>query len=495
MHLIDLLTGAADAAPTSVAVVYRGMRLTYGDLVDAVERAAAALVGRGVAPGDRVPVMAGNHPGFVVGLLGTLRAGATAIPVDPQFRRRELEQTLAGTAPAALVSDEERVAICRELAQLSPTVIVVDEAGRLNGDAQPSGPLPALPDGDSPAIGQHSTGTTGRPKHVERSHRQLLAEVDAIHDRLGTTERDVFLGCIPLFHAHGLCNTLLATLRCRGRLVLTGGFYARSILNLIEAESVTLWPTVPFMVRILTEMPGPVTRELPSLRLAVSAGAPLDPAVARRFGDRYGLVVRQLYGCTEMGAITVNEDGAIPETLDSVGTPIAGTEVRIVGPGGETLPAGTVGQVALRGAGLAAGYADADEVAHRAFRDGEFFPGDLGELDADGRLRLRGRTRLFINVGGQKVDPEEVEQVLRGHPDVADVAVVRSPHDYYGEVVRAVLVLREGARPDINTLRRFCREALSDYKVPKELLFRDAIPRSATGKILRKYLEDEDLGG
>ncbi len=495
MHLIDLLTRAASASPDAVAVVYRGMRSTYGELLQTVEHAAATLVGRGVRPGDRVPVVAGNHPGFVVGLFGALRAGATAIPVDPQFRLRELERTLADTAPRALVADEERLEICSQLQTLSTQVVVVDEAGRLNGGAAPRGPLPDLPGEDAPAIGQHSTGTTGRPKRVERTHRQIRSEVDAIHARLGTGEDDVFLGCIPLFHAHGLCNALLAPLRCRGRLVLTGGFYARSILNLVEAEAVTLWPTVPFMVRILTEMPGPATRPLPSLRLVFSAGAPLDPRVALRFGERYGAVVRQLYGCTEMGAVTVNDAGPAPDTLDSVGTPLQGASVRIVGPDGASLPPGTVGQVAIRGVGLADGYADADDTARAAFRGGEFLPGDLGELDTDGRLRLRGRTRLFINVGGKKVDPEEVEEVLRDHPDVADVAVVRAPHDYYGEIVRAVLVPREGTRPDPNDLRRHCRAALSDYKVPKELLFRDAIPRSATGKILRKYLEDEDLGG
>ncbi len=495
--LTDLLLRASEASPDAEALVYRSVRLSYRELRDAAEACARVLVGAGVRPGDPVALVAGNHPGFAVGLLASLRAGAIAVPINPQFRRRELEMLLADTSVAVVLADGERLELCREAAAVVPDapLLTLGESGLLEGDLPGEGELPELTDADAPAICQYSTGTTGRPKRVVRTHRQFVEEIDALHQRLQTRPEDVYLGSIPLFHSHGLCNCLWAAIRCGGRLVLTGGFYARAILNLIESEGVTIWPTVPFMVRILTEMPGPAERPLESLRLVFSAGAPLDADVAQRFGQRYGIQVRQLYGCTEMGAICINDDGPLPETLDSVGTPLPGNEFIVVGDGDRPLPRGDAGAVAIRGPGLASGYDWADGKAKANFRDGRFFPGDLGRIDDEGRLRLAGRTQLFINVGGSKVDPEEVERVLAGHGDVADVAVVRAPHPYYGEIVKAVIVPREGVQPDENDLRRHCRDALADYKVPKTLVMRDRIPRSATGKVLRKYLEDEELEG
>ena len=496
MNLPAILIDSAVATPSAEALIYRNTRLTYADLAWAVDRCAATLAARGVRPGDIVAVVAGNHPGFAVGLLGAIRAGAVAAPFNPQFRRRELEMLLSTTAPSAVIVDDERHAVCEEAAEIlprSPVLVVVDEVGELVDPAY--GPLSHVPAAEDPAICQFSTGTTGRPKQVIRTHAQVCAEVEAIQDRLATSADDVILGSVPLFHAHGLCNCLLAAIRCRGKLILTGGFYARSILNLIESEGVTIWPTVPFMVRILTEMPGPGERPLPSLRIVFSAGAPLDQDVARRFGDRYGIVVRQLYGCTEMGAVAINDDGPLPDTLDSVGRPLGDATIRIFGEDGQPLPTGSHGQVAMSGSSLADGYTSADDKAMDSFRDGAFFPGDLGELDDEGRLHLRGRTQLFINVGGNKVDPEEVEKVLATHPAVADVAVVRAPHHYYGEVVRAVIVAEEDAEFDENDLRRHCRISLADFKVPKEVVLRDRIPRSPLGKLLRKYLEDGDLEG
>ena len=495
--LTDLLAQAASEAPDAEALIYRSVRMTYSQLQAASVRCARALVAAGVAPGQTVAVVSGNHPGFAVGLLAALRAGALAVPINPQFRRRELEMLLADTGVVAVVADPERLELAREAAGVVPdaSLWTVDEAGELSDGAGADGSLPILEDSSAPAICQYSTGTTGRPKRVVRTHRQFLDEVEGLHERLATHDGDVFLGSIPLFHSHGLCNCLWAAIRCRGRLVLTGGFYARAILNLIESESVSIWPTVPFMVRILTEMPGPRRRPLDSLRLVFSAGAPLDPDVAVRFGERYGIGVRQLYGCTEMGAICINDDGPLPESLSSVGRALPGNEFVVMDDKDRPLRAGANGAVAVSGPGLASGYDWADDKALTNFRDGRFFPGDLGCIDEDGRLRLAGRTQLFINVGGSKVDPEEVERVLSSHADVADVAVVRSPHPYYGEIVKAVLVPRDGLTIDENELRRHCRESLADYKVPKTLVVRDSIPRSATGKVLRKYLEDEELEG
>ena len=255
-------------------------------------------------------------------------------------------------------------------------------------------------------------------------------------------------------------------------------------LDLIERERATIFPGVPFNFRLMAE--APAAADLSSLRLCFSAGTALPRASFEAFGERFGVLVRQLYGSTETGMITANMSDDPVSSFESVGTPVEGVLVEIVDDGA-VLPPGEVGEVAVTSPAASSGYAGADEVSREAFRAGRYLTGDLGHLDEDGLLYLEGRKKLLIEVGGYKIDPIEVQDVIGAHPSVSEVIVVGVRGEAEGEeTVKAVVVPSENC--DESELISFCRERLANFKVPRTVEFRDEIPMSPLGKILRKYM-------
>jgi long-chain acyl-CoA synthetase len=260
----------------------------------------------------------------------------------------------------------------------------------------------------------------------------------------------------------------------------------RRALELLEQHAATIFPGVPFNFRLLAELDA--RTDLSALRLCYSAGTALPESAFGGFLDRYGIPVRQLYGCTEAGVMTINVDPDPVATAASVGTPAHGVTVKVVDDEDTPLPAGEVGEVAVASPALTRGYADMDDLNREVFRDGSYFTGDLGRLDDEGRLFITGRKKLLIEVAGHKVDPIEVEDVLVAHPKVREAVVVGVKGRVEGEeVVRAAIVPRDDdCEP--RELIEFCRQRLANFKVPQVVEFREEIPKSPLGKILRKYL-------
>jgi len=283
---------------------------------------------------------------------------------------------------------------------------------------------------------------------------------------------------------------MLATTRTGATLVLLedpNPFLLRRqrAMELIESEGVTIYPGVPFNFRLMAEAPG--SADLSSIRLAFSAGTALPRPFFDGFLDKFGVPVRQLYGCTEAGTLTANLDDDPVATFESVGRPVQGAQVLIEDEEGELVAPDTVGEIAVKSPGLTNGYADEEELNRQAFRDGFFLSGDLGKLDAEGRLTITGRKKLLIEVGGYKVDPIEVEDVVVAHPGVAEAVVVGVETKVQGEeLVKAVVV--PSAEMEEGDLIGFCQQRLANYKVPQVVEFREEIPKSPLGKILRKYL-------
>jgi long-chain acyl-CoA synthetase len=256
-------------------------------------------------------------------------------------------------------------------------------------------------------------------------------------------------------------------------------------LELLERHEVTIFPGVPFNFRLLAEVEDPP--ELPSLRLCFSAGTGLPRQAFLGFRERYGIAVRQLYGSTETGVMTINMDPDPVATSASVGTPAAGVQVMAVDEDGRPLPQGQEGEIAVSGPAITRGYADMEELTRETFRNGYYFTGDLGRVDAEGRVFITGRKKLFIEVAGHKVDPVEVEDVLVAHPKVREAVVVGVKGRVEGEeIVKAAVVSTDGCEQ--RELIAFCHERLANFKVPQIVEFREEIPKSPLGKILRKYL-------
>jgi long-chain acyl-CoA synthetase len=344
---------------------------------------------------------------------------------------------------------------------------------------------------EEPLVYMFSSGSTGRPKRVARTHGQLRGEAE-YYDWMGIKPEDKIFCTIPLFHTYGMGCCMVAATRTGATLVLLedpNPFLLRRqrAMELIETEGVTIYPGVPFNFRLMAE--APASADLSSIRLAFSAGTALPRPFFDGFLEKFGVPVRQLYGCTEAGTLTANLDDDPVASFESVGKPVDGVQVLVEDEEGELVPPGTVGEIAVKSPGLTSGYSDMEELNRQAFRDGFFLSGDLGQLDEDGRLTITGRKKLLIEVGGYKIDPIEVEDVVIAHPKVAEAVVVGVGTKVPGEEqVKAVVVPSDAL--DEKDLIGFCQQRLANFKVPQIVEFREEIPKSPLGKILRKYLID-----
>ncbi|MCC6765343.1 MAG: acyl--CoA ligase [Deltaproteobacteria bacterium] len=465
--VLSLLDTAVARGGSRRAVADERETLDYAGLAERVAAAADVLGAAGLGAGDCVAIALPTSVAFVETFLGVLAAGATAFPVPPSARPDELRRLFGATRVDALVgrpNDERAVA---------PIRLAIDARGMrvAAASASPAPPPRAAPPRPTdPALVAATSGTLARPHRVARTHANLWWEAENFHAATRLGADDVVLGVVPLSHAHGLGNALLAALRAGASLVLRPRFLRRQVLELLAHERVTVFPAVPFMLRMLAATDRRRRFDLTALRLCLSAGAPLPCDVFTTFRERFGVGIRQLYGLTEAGSVTC--DLARDAEIDpaTVGRPLGNVVVTIEDERGRPLGGSASGEIVVRSPAVAGG----PETPLRTR--------DLGRLDAAGRLVVSGRTSAFINTAGNKVDPAEVEAALRAHPAVTDVAVFGLAAAHDEQVVAAVVVLAAEATAD--QLRAHCRELLAAHKVPRVVTFRDALPRSPLGKVL-----------
>jgi long-chain acyl-CoA synthetase len=466
-------------------------RIGWAEVRDRVDRLAEGLASTGLGQGDPVALVLPNVPDFALAFFAVARLGGVVVPLNPQFKEAELEFHFREAGVRAVVTDERTLDTCRGIvSRWDDKVQIVSAVDPLinahTGGAADAASL------DADAVFQYSSGSVGRPKRVPRTHRQLQVEADSVVATAGIGPDDVIFCTIPLFHSYGMGCCLLAAVRAGATLVLAQDahpFILRrdQLLAEMERERATVFPAVPFTFRLFAEAPG--SADLSALRLCISAANALPRSTFDAFERKFGIPIRQMYGCTEAGALTLNLDDDPRVTATSVGHPLQGVEIAIIDDAGEELEVGRNGEVVIRSAAMTRGYAGMNELNRRVFRDVGFLSGDRGRLDAEGRLFITGRKKLLIDVKGDKVDPIEVEDVLAVHPKVGEVVVVGVASDVEGEeLIKAVVVARRECHE--RELIRYCRERLADYKVPQLVEFREDIPRSTGGKVLRKYLVD-----
>ncbi|HYJ00204.1 MAG TPA: AMP-binding protein [Thermoleophilaceae bacterium] len=495
--LMEKLYAQAEARPEQLALVYAEQRISYGELVERIERLAAGLAERGVAAGDSVGLVLRDDPWMVTCFHAVTALGASVVPVNPAFKQEELEFCFRSAGVGTMIADERSAGVCERIAAGfdRPVEVITSSSGHgqsvtlesLAEGATPQRLAPREP--DEVYVYQFSSGSTGRPKRVPRTQAQCAAEAELWAD-LDLTPDDKVFCAIPLFHTYGMGACLFATAQSGATLVMLeepNPFLLKRhrALELLERERITVFPGVPLNFRLLAD--APAEADLSAIRLCTSAGTALPRETFEHFGERFGVLVRQLYGTTETGIMSMNLSDDPIGSFESVGTPLGDVRFEILDEDGASLAVGETGEIAVASPAMTSGYADLPEVNREAFRDGRFMTGDLGSLDGDGMLRIEGRKKLLIEVGGYKVDPIEVEDVIAGHDKVEEVVVVGVPGAKPGEeTVKAVLVL--GEECERRELVEYCRERLANYKVPRELEFRDEIPKSPLGKVLRKYL-------
>jgi long-chain acyl-CoA synthetase len=483
------LVEAKNMYPTRPAVRLDDLVLTYDALDERSARVAGLLAARGVEPGDRVGLMLPNLPQFAMLYYGVLRVGAVVVPMNPLLKAREVEFYLGDSGAKAIFAWD---AVAREAAKGAEAAgadfvpVAPAEFDRLLGDHAPEPAVAGRADDDTAVI-LYTSGTTGKPKGAELTHANLLRNAAVAATTLFHLEpEDVVMGCLPLFHSFGQTCGLNAAVGSGACLTLLPRFDPGKALEVIQRDRVTIFEGVPTMYVALLNHPRRGDYDVSSLRLCVSGGAALPVEVLRGFEDAFGCIILEGYGLSETSPVASFNHPDRQRKPGSIGTPIQGVEMRLVGPGGEDVPAGEVGEIAIRGHNLMKGYWRREQATSEAVPDGWLRTGDLARQDEDGYFFIVDRKKDLIIRGGYNVYPREVEEVLYEHPAVAEAAVVGVAHPTHGEEVGAAVVLKPGAEATPAELQAFCKERIAAYKYPRHVWLAAALPKTATGKVLRR---------
>jgi long-chain acyl-CoA synthetase len=484
-----------DAHPDdAVAVISRGKTTTYGMLREQVAGFRGGLSGLGLEPGDRLAVACANNWYFVVSVLAGLGAGLVVVPLDPMATGRELQADLTRVgARAVVLGPSARNAFAGvdlgAVPQLEHVIDcgIPDAGGRLLLDrVMAARPTPIVERGpDDLAVLLSTSGTAGMPKAAMLTHGNLHAFLDQTGRRPGSRPDDVVLGVAPFSHVLGLGVVLVAALHAGSAVVLIERFDPSTASDTIARWGVTVLAGPPALWGALAALPDAGPDRFATVRVAVSGGSPLHAHTAALVRDRLGLTLAEGYGLTETTS-TVTSSVGIEARTGSVGRPVPGLEVRLVGDHGDDVAAGEPGEIWVRGPTVFRGYWD-DPASTAAVLtpDGWLRTGDVAVAGEDGYLVLVDRITDLVIVSGLNVHPAEVETVLREHPGVADVAVVGVPHPYTGETVKGFVVPARGHSVEEDDVIAFARQRLARYKCPTKIEFVDALPEGRGGKLSR----------
>ena len=467
---------------------------TFQMIEKEVEYISGKLTNYNITNRSRIGLLIGNNPLFVCCILAVIKLGASSVLISPNLKKYEIEDYLKDTNIQHLITDVKSDNIIKNLSfdknliysEINPVF------GNINlwnifhpkiniGDIE-------YPDKqeDKEFILQFTSGVSGRSRIVPRSYKNVMDEIRNVSDTLSLTGEDTVICPVPLFHAYGLACGLLISIYKKAKLILMENFVPKDFINFVKKFKPTIFVGVPFMYSLLTRTFLNEDVNFSCFRLCLSAGDKLSGEVAESFNKRFGVNINQLYGSTETGVVAVNlyKDGFAD--VESVGKPVKESMVKIVDDNDHEVPLGEDGNIKIKSPGTTNGYLNMEGINSSIFSNKWFFSTDIGKIDNNGNLYITGRKSSFINTAGLKVDPFEIEQVLLLNMYVKECIVVGITDKNCGEFIRAYIVPeQEIPRKEIIDL---CRERLADYKVPREIEFVKELPKSSTGKILKKYL-------
>jgi len=526
--LLEETTGKSSSA---TALVYFGATLTYERLLEHVNRLAAGLQTLGVVKGDRVALMMPNCPQFVISYFGALRAGAIVTATSSMYTAREVTHQWNDAGVKVVIADRRYLPLIRTaLPQLASATQIILTGMReyypepfrrlcesLDSSKEVNRPKPLAPAARGPIIHQwrevisfsrdpgpdgltpsdiaclqYTGGTTGTSKGAMLTHANLVINAWQATDwlTLGKGGAEVMVAALPLFHIYAMTCVMISSVLSGGSVVILPRFELRAALNVIRKYHPTIFHGVPTMYVAFNNAPHVERYGFNSLRVCMSGGAPLPVEVRERFEALTGGRLVEGYGLTETSPVThINPPSGSPK-VGSIGLPLADTEVRIadLDDGLRELGVGEIGEIAIRGPQVMKGYWNKPEETEQVLRDGWLYTGDVARKDADGYYYIVDRKKDLIIAGGYNIYPREVEEVLWEFPKILEAAVIGVPDSYRGETVKAFVVLQPGTSATADEVMAFCRERLAGYKVPRQVVFRDSLPKSGVGKYLRREL-------
>jgi long-chain acyl-CoA synthetase len=529
--LAGLLEDAARDFPHAPALHFEGRTISYAQLDQQARRFSGVLAGLGVGRGTKVGLILPNCPQAVVALFGALRLGATVVQNNPLYTERELGHQLADAGVEVLVCLDltyERVKALRSRTSIREVIVtsVLDELSGLKRrlapytrkgkaasasigedepvrrwrDALASAPAaPELVEVDADhdlALLQYTGGTTGVSKGVMLSHANLRSNVEQVRAWFPDADpgREVMMAVLPFFHVYGLTVCLLLGLRLGAALVLLPRFDLDGVLAAVDKYRPTLFPGVPTMYVAINNAVEKGGHDLSSIKACLSGAAALPLEVAERFERFSGGRLVEGYGLSESSPVAIANPIYGKRKAGTIGMPIPDTLARIADPDdpSRTMPAGERGELALAGPQVMQGYWNQPDETAQVLRDGWLLTGDMAVMDEEGYFSIVDRKKELIIAGGYNIYPREVEEVLYEHPKILEVCVAGVPDSYRGEIVKAFVVLRSGEQASTEEIREFAKTRLAAYKVPRAVEFRDELPKTLIGKILRRALIEEE---
>jgi long-chain acyl-CoA synthetase len=526
--LLEMFRASVDRAPDCEVIRYFDGVMTLADLDTASDALAVALGEQGFVAGDRLGLYVQNNPAFLTGLVAAWKAGGAAVAINPMNKARELTYLLSDSGATALLClDELYEAVARSVVEAGDTrVSTVITCSPLDGQERndprvlgssrapvPEGahdlehllghyagrkPDAVSPQPDDVAVLTYTSGTTGVPKGAMNTHANMVFNAVTYRDWMGLTPSDSVLGVAPLFHITGLIGHVALALLLPCPLVLAHRFHPEVVMDAIREHRPTFTVGAITVFISLSGIEGVSRDDFSSLRVVYSGGAPIAPAVNKAFSDKTGLYIHNIYGLTETNSPSHAVPFGVPAPVDpssgalSVGVPVFNTVVRILGDDGEEVPVGEIGEIATTGPQVVPGYWNKPDATAASLPGGELRTGDVGFMDHDGWFYLVDRKKDMINAAGYKVWPREVEDVLYGHPAVREAAVVGVADEYRGETVKAFVSLKEDAETvTTDELIDYCKSQMAAYKYPRSIEVVDELPKTTTGKILRRELRDD----
>jgi len=486
------LTHTARKHPDVIACKLDDAAFDYGLLDQASARVSAMLASKGVAAGDRVAIMLPNVPYFPAVYYGVLRLGAIVVPMNVLLKGREVAYYLSDSGAKVIFAWHgfmEAAQRGADDAEQDVEVVPV-EPGELEGLIFAHEPDDAVAEqaADDTAVILYTSGTTGKPKGAELTHHNLRRNVAIAVELFSLGVGDVIFGGLPLFHSFGQTCAMNAAIRSGATLTLLPRFDPAKALEILERDGCTVFEGVPTMYGALLHHPGRDAVDVSSLRVCASGGASMPVEVMRGFEEQFRCKVLEGYGLSETSPVASFNHPDRERKPGSIGTPIAGTEMKVVDDAGAEVACGEIGEILVKGHNVMKGYWRSPEATAASIKDGWFATGDLAKVDEDGYFFIVDRKKDLIIRGGYNVYPREVEEVLYEHPAVREAAVVGIPQDEWGEEVGAAVALKDGATVGADELRDFVKEQVANYKYPRRIWFVDELPKGPTGKILKREI-------